>query len=423
MTPRVIPTSSAEWNAAEAKFLEYCKKHATSPEDYSEKFRRDKSWVIESIINGTFDESFFFRTRKERHIDCLQKFDDWLRSHGINPDTYESNFGHQKWSALRVLDVGGELDEGYWLKKGVTKDEVDEFLSEQLESRGLSLKDYSIKTRRSLGDLRKLVRRNYSLALEDPAYLDELCSPNLDMARSPEMILAQAKRRIPPGRTAGVGVLELGAKLKGLVKTYYPGGLDQLNKDLGLAANFHIPDFKLVQDSSPTKNEIRIDEINKKIDRICQHLDPAKLQLLRNQLTSLSLQEDELQGVAHDDKILDALRSEVFGSLRVSAGYLYLKKWSIDDHTWFKIGVTNSPNRRDSEQNVLPVPAETLYLVRMDTMDHARAAEKAFHKVLESRRIRGAKNKELFKLSGPDYKSVMIVFGELVDYFSQPDDC
>ena len=55
-------------------------------------------------------------------------------------------------------------------------------------------------------------------------------------------------------------------------------------------------------------------------------------------------------------------------------------------------------------------------------MDHARAAEKAFHKVLEKRRIRGAKNKELFQLSPSDYKAVMIVFGELVESFSQPGD-
>ena len=426
MAPRVIPTSSAVWNSAEVKFLEYCEKHDTAPEDYSEKFKRNKAWVIESLINGTFDESFFFRTREERYHDCINKFDCWLSEKEVDPETYETKYGHSKKSAARVLDVGGELDEEFWLSekdKGIPDlEDARSFMKEQLELRGLDWETYSYQTHKRRHTSLKIIQQEWSKVHEDKDFLDKVLSPKLKESRYPEYILNQAKGLVPPGRTAGVGMLELGSKLKSDVKCFYPGGLAQLNKDLGLEPTFHIPDFDNTRISAPTKNEIKIEEINQKIDRICDHLNPARLQNLKNKLSALSLEADELQGVEEDGEILSRLRSEIKVSLSVQPGYLYFKKWTVDLNTWFKIGITNSPDRRDSEQNVLPVPAETLCLVRLDTMDHARAAEKAFHKVLEKRRIRGAKNKELFQLSPADYKAVMIVFGELVESFSQPDD-
>lgn len=426
MTPRVIPTSSAEWNSAEAKFLEYCKKHDTTPKDYAEKFRRNKAWVIESIIAGKFDESFFFRTREERYIDCINKFDSWLIENGINPETYESEYLHSKKSAAYILDVGGEWDEEFWLSKKdkviPEMEDVKEFFKEQLLLRGLDWDTFNVKTHKRRSRALKEIQFNWAKVHEHKWYLDKILEPAFKETRSAQYLLDQARKVIPPGRTAGVGMIELGSKLKSAVKDFYPGGLAGLNKDLGLEPTFHIPDFDKARNSAPTRNEIKIEEINQKIDRICDHLNPARLQNLKDKLSALSLEADELQGVQENDEILSTLRSEIQASLSIQPGYLYFKKWTVDLNTWFKIGVTNSPNRRDSEQNVLPVPAETLCLVRLDTMDHARAAEKAFHKVLEKRRIRGAKNKELFQLSPPDYKAVMIVFGELVESFSQPDD-
>ncbi|EDY37939.1 hypothetical protein CPCC7001_818 [Cyanobium sp. PCC 7001] len=81
-------------------------------------------------------------------------------------------------------------------------------------------------------------------------------------------------------------------------------------------------------------------------------------------------------------------------------GYIYLKTWGLSDGTrWYKIGITNDPQRRDSEQNVLPVPAITLRLIRLPSMDHARAIEQAFQCVLADLRICNASNRELFSLS------------------------
>ena len=46
-------------------------------------------------------------------------------------------------------------------------------------------------------------------------------------------------------------------------------------------------------------------------------------------------------------------------------------------------------------------------------MEQARSLEKAFHRALENRRVKGALNKEIFQLKRSDYKSVMIVLREL----------
>ena len=92
---------------------------------------------------------------------------------------------------------------------------------------------------------------------------------------------------------------------------------------------------------------------------------------------------------------------------------MYFKQWNLTETTWYKIGITNSPKRRDTEQNVLPVPAETIFLLRLDSMEQARSLEKAFHRALENRRVKGAMNKEIFQLKRRDYKSVMLVLREL----------
>ncbi len=82
------------------------------------------------------------------------------------------------------------------------------------------------------------------------------------------------------------------------------------------------------------------------------------------------------------------------------------KRWDLDERVWFKIGITNSLDRRDREQNILPVPSETLKVVKLNSMDEARAVESAMHMTLRMRRVDGAKNRELYELSGSDFKAV-----------------
>jgi hypothetical protein len=90
------------------------------------------------------------------------------------------------------------------------------------------------------------------------------------------------------------------------------------------------------------------------------------------------------------------------------SGYLYFKVWVLPDGSrWYKIGISNNPERRHSEQNVLPVPAETISTIRLHSLEHARAVELAFHEVLDGARIRGANNRELFSLKPSQVAAVL----------------
>ena len=111
--------------------------------------------------------------------------------------------------------------------------------------------------------------------------------------------------------------------------------------------------------------------------------------------------------------IEEVLLAKIKAALIVPDGYLYFKRWSLAERIWFKIGITNDPSRRDKEQNVLPVPSETLKVVKLSSMEQARAVESVIHKTLSGRLVRGAKNKELFELSGQEYRAVAKALGEL----------
>ena len=95
-------------------------------------------------------------------------------------------------------------------------------------------------------------------------------------------------------------------------------------------------------------------------------------------------------------------------------GFVYLKMWSMPDGScWFKVGVTNNPDRREIEQNVLPVAAETIACVDVGSMDRARAIEAVIHQVLEEQRIVDANNRELFYLSAQQASAVKSVLERL----------
>lgn len=95
-------------------------------------------------------------------------------------------------------------------------------------------------------------------------------------------------------------------------------------------------------------------------------------------------------------------------------GYLYFKCWVLpDDSKWYKIGITNNPARREAEQNVLPVPSNTLHIVALESTDHARLAEAAFHDVLDHAQIKGAGNRELFNLKPRQVQAVIAAMKQL----------
>lgn len=109
-----------------------------------------------------------------------------------------------------------------------------------------------------------------------------------------------------------------------------------------------------------------------------------------------------------------SLRSSLIDGIRgleSAKGYVYLKRWRMGDGaTWYKIGITGNPKRRENEQNVLPVPAETIALVELASMGQARNAERTFLKKLQHLKIRGASNRELFHLDSRQLGALMHAF-------------
>jgi len=93
--------------------------------------------------------------------------------------------------------------------------------------------------------------------------------------------------------------------------------------------------------------------------------------------------------------------------------YVYLKRWSLPGGTaWYKIGITNSPRRREAEQNVLPVPAETLACVDVGDRSQAFAVETAVRRMLIQQNITGAGNRELFDLQSEQVSAVLNLLTE-----------
>ena len=114
-----------------------------------------------------------------------------------------------------------------------------------------------------------------------------------------------------------------------------------------------------------------------------------------------------------DPSLLSSLIDGIRG-LESAKGYVYLKRWRMGDGTtWYKIGITANPKRRESEQNVLPVPAENIALVELASMGQARNAERTFLEKLQHLKIRGASNRELFHLDSRQLGALMHAFEHL----------
>lgn len=115
-----------------------------------------------------------------------------------------------------------------------------------------------------------------------------------------------------------------------------------------------------------------------------------------------------------DQRLLSLLKDRC-AKLSV-CGFVYFKRWRLRDGTcWYKVGITNNMSRRESEQNVLPVAAETLAYFDAGGMDRAKAYESAIHLVLDSQRIRDANNRELFHLSKEQELA-------LIEFFKAPKE-
>jgi hypothetical protein len=118
--------------------------------------------------------------------------------------------------------------------------------------------------------------------------------------------------------------------------------------------------------------------------------------------------------VGQDEKLAGALW-HALETTPPTGGFIYFKRWTMPDSScWFKVGVTNNPERRETEQNVLPVAAETIVCVDVGSMDRARAVEAVVHQVLEEQRITDANNRELFHLSDQQAAAVKAVLEKLV---------
>lgn len=114
-----------------------------------------------------------------------------------------------------------------------------------------------------------------------------------------------------------------------------------------------------------------------------------------------------------DEKLAGALW-HALETVSPSVGYIYFKRWAMPDGScWFKVGITNNPSRRETEQNVLPVAAETIACVDVGSMDRARTIEAVFHQVLDELRITNANNRELFHLSDTQASAVKAIFEKL----------
>ena len=116
----------------------------------------------------------------------------------------------------------------------------------------------------------------------------------------------------------------------------------------------------------------------------------------------------------HDLALLDKLRSEIELPDDLRTHWLYFKRWTLgDDTTWYKIGITSDLDRRDSEQNILPVPSETIEVLSVSSKIKAREIEKNLHRALEAFNIKSAGNRELFTLEARQVQSIVMLFNEL----------
>jgi len=354
-----------------------------SDEDKKEAFKIRKDFILKRRLTN------FFRTLEKYNIDknkYVETFD--ISTHHVKKTLMFAGFNE-----LLITP----------------RDERFLIIQDFFEQKGLKDRfEYQDTYKRSRNELDKELIKRGSKDVNDYEYMFTKSMKKLPTQKE---ILAKVKEMVPEGRTAGLTSLEIGKYITS-VRAYYRGSLKQLNEDLGLEPTVAIEDFETIKKTAPSKQEIKIEQISKKIDNLIEKIKPENFQKLKEELLAVKdLEELELENI--DSELFDKLETSIKEALNIKAGYLYFKKWDLPETTWYKIGKTNNPDRRDSEQNVLPVPAQTLYLLKLDSMEQASSVERAILKTLGDRRIIGAKNKELFKLGLSDYKAVIMALKNL----------
>lgn len=139
--------------------------------------------------------------------------------------------------------------------------------------------------------------------------------------------------------------------------------------------------------------------------------------LRRREQAAERQREQEADRQRHGTDLDAALLTKLNAALEIvthASGHVYLRRWVMLDGTvWFKVGITNNPNRREAEQNVLPVPMKTIACTDVGSIERARALEAAIHRVLDKQRITGASNRELFHLTDAQAATIKAVIQNL----------
>jgi hypothetical protein len=157
------------------------------------------------------------------------------------------------------------------------------------------------------------------------------------------------------------------------------------------------------------KFDLLIEDLEERVIQL-ESEEKQKVEAVRR---SRQAAEQFAQG-GQDEKLAGALW-HALETTPPTIGFIYLKRWMMPDNScWYKVGITNNPDRRETEQNVLPVSAETIVCVDVGSMDRARAIESVIHQILEERRIKDANNRELFHLSIQQASAVKAVLERLV---------
>jgi hypothetical protein len=167
--------------------------------------------------------------------------------------------------------------------------------------------------------------------------------------------------------------------------------------------------FYITTSAEIAKLDLLIEDLEARVEQLEAENVRASKALQRSQEAAKQFEQ-----AGQDVKLAGALW-HALDTVPPAVGYVYFKRWSMPDGScWFKVGITNNPDRRETEQNVLPVAAETIVCVDAGSMDRARSVEAVVHKVLEEQRITDANNRELFHLSDQQAAAVKAVLEKLV---------
>jgi hypothetical protein len=177
-------------------------------------------------------------------------------------------------------------------------------------------------------------------------------------------------------------------------------------RSLKIDAEYEFKAF--VSEAKQARMKLLIEDVNERIlalERLAAKEVRAKRQAL--------IASAHFDSIAEDTQLAGYLW-HALDTAPPTVGFVYFKRWSMPDGSrWFKVGITNNPDRRETEQNVLPVAAETIVCVDVGSMDRARRIEAVIHQVLEKQRITVANNREIFHLNDQQASAVKAVLEKL----------